>query len=475
MDAGGGGDGRELAFVPDGIADDVIAGRFRPEPLVLHAAAGECLTVHFTNRRKAGPEGPAPRASFHVAKLDRTPESAGVNVGYDPEGTVAPGESRTYRYHVQSDSIGSAAIGDFGGNDTGSRGLYGAVVVAPAGAEFADAKTGLPRDVGAQVDVRLPGGRSYRDFTLLFADDDAVIGGNTMPYPSAVSGPALVNYRSAPRADDASMFSSRAHGDPATPILTAYPAIRCDPRGGRARLGAGARLLARRARLAAGRAPPEERHRDRAGLRGLGDDRGLAARRRRRLVAQHRRHVLGRPAASVHRGRHVGSHADRLRREVPDQAASRTRLHRRGADGVVPGGTGRAGHGAHDGDDPRRHAACPDAQAAKPRPGAAPRSADTTLRDLVLPSRSTRAQLRRGVRLSVTAPAATRMLRVELRRAGSRSAPVVTELALPRGGAVTTTWRLPARTIARLRTGTYVVTVGAGTAGPRLTARMGVR
>ena len=223
VDVGGGGDGAELAFVPDGIADDVIAGRFRPEPLVLHAAAGECLTVHFTNRRKAGPEGPAPRASFHVAKLDRTPESAGVNVGYDPEGTVAPGESRTYRYHVQSDSIGSAAIADFGGNDTGSRGLYGAVVVAPADAQFADARTGLPRDVGAQVDVRLPGGRSYRDLTLLFADDDAVIGGNTMPYPSAVSGPALVNYRSAPRADDASMFSSRAHGDPATPILTAYP------------------------------------------------------------------------------------------------------------------------------------------------------------------------------------------------------------------------------------------------------------
>ena len=67
-----------------------MAGRVRPEPLVLHAAAGECLTVHFTNRRKAGPEGPAPRASFHVAKLDRTPESAGVNVGYDPEAHGRP-------------------------------------------------------------------------------------------------------------------------------------------------------------------------------------------------------------------------------------------------------------------------------------------------------------------------------------------------------------------------------------------------
>ena len=43
-----------------------------------------------------------------------------------------------------------------------------------------------------------------------------------MPYPTAVDGPALVNYRSAPRPDDAAAFSSRAHGDPATPILKAY-------------------------------------------------------------------------------------------------------------------------------------------------------------------------------------------------------------------------------------------------------------
>ncbi len=93
----------------------------------------------------------------------------------------------------------------------------------------------------------------------------------------------------------------------------------------------------------------------------------------------------------------------------------------------------------------------------------------------MLPSSISKTQLRRGVRLGVTAPTATRMLRVELRRTGSRSAAAVTELAIPRGGAVATTWRLPARTIARLRTGGYVVSVGAGSTGPRLTARMTLR
>jgi hypothetical protein len=43
-----------------------------------------------------------------------------------------------------------------------------------------------------------------------------------MPYPTTVSGPALVNYSTAIRPDDANGFSSLVHGDPATPILRAY-------------------------------------------------------------------------------------------------------------------------------------------------------------------------------------------------------------------------------------------------------------
>jgi hypothetical protein len=135
---------------------------------------------------------------------------------------VAAGDSRTYRLHADSEHIGSATIADFGGLDTGTRGLYGALVIAPPGAEFADPRTGLPRDVGSQVTVKVPGGRDYRDYTLAFAEDDAQIGANTMPYPVEVEGPASINYRSEPRGDDAMAFSSRAHGDPRTPLLRAY-------------------------------------------------------------------------------------------------------------------------------------------------------------------------------------------------------------------------------------------------------------
>lgn len=208
--------GTGAAYVPSEDAAAVRSGALRPEPLVLHAAQGECVEVRFTNERSV-------RASFHLDELVRSAESSGINVGYGPEQTAAPGQGRTYRFYADTDNIGSAQISDFGDMSSGADGLYGALVVAAKGATFSDPATGKPTSVGAQVDVRLPDGDAYRDFTLNLADDDPVIGGNSMPYPSEVSGPSLVNYRSAPRPPNtAGQFSSAVHGDPETPLLRAY-------------------------------------------------------------------------------------------------------------------------------------------------------------------------------------------------------------------------------------------------------------
>jgi hypothetical protein len=72
------------------------------------------------------------------------------------------------------------------------------------------------------VDVHVPGTSGYRDFTAIMADKDPIIGGNFMPYPENVGGPATVNYRTEPRVDDATALSSSVHEDPTTPIFTAY-------------------------------------------------------------------------------------------------------------------------------------------------------------------------------------------------------------------------------------------------------------
>jgi manganese oxidase len=180
---------------------------------------GDCVEVTFRNQRING------SSSFHVAKLDRTVESSGVDVGFNPEQVVGVGGQRLYRYYVDKD-VGSATIADFGDiRSSGAQGLYGAVVTAARGSAFTDPATGAANDIGAQVVVNPPGVKdSYRDVTLLFSDNDAVIGQNSMPYPTKVEGPAEINYRKAgPFTDDANMFSSLSHGgDPATPLVRAY-------------------------------------------------------------------------------------------------------------------------------------------------------------------------------------------------------------------------------------------------------------
>ena len=77
-------------------------------------------------------------------------------------------------------------------------GLYGAIVVAPAGAEFTDAATGEDLSLASswRADVHLPDGSSYRDFALFLQDEDEVIGTHAMPYNHAVSGVVGLNYRS---------------------------------------------------------------------------------------------------------------------------------------------------------------------------------------------------------------------------------------------------------------------------------------
>lgn len=202
-------------FVLTKDAGAVSGGLVQPEPLVLHVAEGECVEVTLKN------ELAAERASFHVGELAESPRSSGVNVGFNPEQTVAPGDKTVYRYYARDARVGAAAVSDFGGFDSGPAGMYGAVVVGPRGASFRDPVTGAYKDVGPQVDVSAPGVAPYRDMTTILMADDAELGQNTMPYPSAVGGAAFLNHRAAPVVEGPAMFSSAAGGDPATVVYTA--------------------------------------------------------------------------------------------------------------------------------------------------------------------------------------------------------------------------------------------------------------
>src|SRR5262249_46982711 len=143
-----------------------------------------------------------PRASFHLGVLLHTPNSSGVNVGFNAEQTVDSGQTRTYWFYADTAKLQSALLSDFGGQEGGRDGLYGAVIVAEASATFPTPVAGAQTAGGSRGDVHVPASGAmpasqYRDFTLLLADQDPVIGQSAMPYPGDVSGPALVNYRTA--------------------------------------------------------------------------------------------------------------------------------------------------------------------------------------------------------------------------------------------------------------------------------------
>ena len=329
------------AFVPTNVATLVEKKQLVPEPLVLHVAAGECVTVHFTNRRTV-------RASFHPTGLLAESAnggaafgsaSSGMNVGFGPEQTVAPDGSRDYRLYADTAKLGATTISDFGGPtvvpangtvatsvDTGPTGLYGAIVVAPAGATFTDPVYGGAISIGTQVDVHVPGGTAYRDFTLLLQDADDAIGQAHMPYPTEVKGIATTNYRSGRRTVNDVDGAYAGERRPGTPILRAYVG---DPMEVHAIVTPGSEqmhvfslgglswpidpFIANSVKIQARAVGPWES----LEIKVSGGAGGGSTRRRP---------LLRRPAAAVHGGRHVGAPACDLERGLPDQAARRPHL-----------------------------------------------------------------------------------------------------------------------------------------------------
>jgi hypothetical protein len=133
----------------------------RPRPLVLRVNAGGCLTVNFTNLLSPHPvpveeqgqlvaEQPATRmASFHVMGMQLAPNfngakgiaSDGSHVGNNASSLADPGGSANYKYYAEHEgtflaySTAATTAGEGNGGSL-SAGLFGAVQVEPAGAEW---------------------------------------------------------------------------------------------------------------------------------------------------------------------------------------------------------------------------------------------------------------------------------------------------------------------------------------------------
>jgi hypothetical protein len=211
------GGARGKLYVMQGDKTALRSGASAPEPLVLHAAVGDCLLVHLRNETAAS-------ISFHADLLAPDPGNPRV---------VLPEETRSYSYYAHPEVGETVALVTDRGNfpEDAGLGLYGAIIVAPRGSRHTHPLTGedMALKSGWRVDVHPPSGPSYRDFALFLQDQDEVIGTALMPYTEQVKGPLGVNYRvaplrtrSQPGGPPSESVSASAIRDPATPILEAF-------------------------------------------------------------------------------------------------------------------------------------------------------------------------------------------------------------------------------------------------------------
>jgi FtsP/CotA-like multicopper oxidase with cupredoxin domain len=215
----------------------VLSGDLAPEPLVIRANEGDCVTVTFTNDTDEP-------ASFHVDAPQVDPMSSlGITIGYNNRQSARPGETITYRFYAQ-DELGTVIIRDFGNVFRNAReGLYGALVVEPEGSTYHDPYTGDEIDAGVAAVIKSPGTETFREYVTLFEDTDPDIGLFIMPYDQDVNKLVGVNYRSEPLTlrlnamgviedgDEilekywdkaAALYNSDEFWDPATGVFEAY-------------------------------------------------------------------------------------------------------------------------------------------------------------------------------------------------------------------------------------------------------------
>jgi manganese oxidase len=271
---------------------DPISGQVKPhvkiEPLILRASAGECIQLTLTNKLPPGEQfdldgfntlpmiverfnanqvKPSGDVGLHpqLVFFDVT-KSDGINVGFNPVQTAAPGQTVSYQWYAGDLTVGADNVGiptpiEFGATNLSSadpikhsnKGAIGALIIEPKGSSWDD-------NFGsrAQVDIKRANGTSFREFVTMFQNDinlrfNGVSGEPPSELGVAVpnlaeaedpedSGQKAINYRTEPlwkrmgyppdtplektrEFDYTKVLTNNNVGgqDPVTPVFTAFP------------------------------------------------------------------------------------------------------------------------------------------------------------------------------------------------------------------------------------------------------------
>lgn len=199
------------------------------EPLILHARAGECISVMLSNAMTPSDmhsfanlpniaEGfninqlrTTERVGIHAQSLRKhVGTNDGINVGINPVQTVLPGQSRRYEWYAgvvdwQNLSAPKFQPVEFGAVNLmpadpikqGGKGLFGALVVQPANAFWGFDTTppepfsGGSTPLATRASLAVFGGKPFRDFVLVGQDDANLRIAGTRSRRSVIANPTL--------------------------------------------------------------------------------------------------------------------------------------------------------------------------------------------------------------------------------------------------------------------------------------------
>ncbi|MCI8408849.1 MAG: multicopper oxidase domain-containing protein [Lachnospiraceae bacterium] len=246
-----------LVFVPIKDVDLVLEGKKNPKPLILRANAGDWIEVTLHNMFSK--KEPIPYFDYPTVPLDMeyqpsdrvslNPQflqydnlwDSGINVGYNNrEQTVGPGESKKYLWHADKE-YGVCNLQSFGDmRNHRYHGLFGVIIIEPVEAKWYGDTWMKQNAHEEQAVIEAPGIETFREFVILIQNGIRMLDKEgelikttvveTDEEPDAEdTGEKGYNYRSerfANRLKENSnisqVFSSKVHGDPATPVFKAY-------------------------------------------------------------------------------------------------------------------------------------------------------------------------------------------------------------------------------------------------------------
>lgn len=244
-----------LIFVP---LEDVEAAKekdYNPKPLVLRANAGDWIEITLHNLFEEPipyfdypsvpldkKHTPSMRVSLNPQFLDYDPVAdSGINVGYNnQEQTVGKGESKKYLWHADKE-YGVCILQSFGDiRNHRYHGLFGVIIIEPVGAKwYHNCKLSETVYDDAAV-IAAPGIERFRECVVIVQNGIRMLDKNGELVKTTVrddgeepdaedTGEKGYNYRSERFANRLKkdkriwkVFSSRVHGDPATPVFKVY-------------------------------------------------------------------------------------------------------------------------------------------------------------------------------------------------------------------------------------------------------------